>query len=266
MEHMKEADLEGMTKPASRRRFFVYAPPLKGSRPSRRKPPQKPFKEAKAWQTSVYYYWWEYLRRHEGYRRTCDNGGKGKYAALYKDFGDVHSGEFWDWWTARQDLFCEPTPPFARIVVLNDVCDPPPNTLFIQVSLEQRLALTIRQIKRQLKDMVLVRKRDKTPSRARYPVYTKPVLSKLHTCLMTWDAKQENPGWNNYLIHDYVTGRRSRDEIELFQNTDDQRVKERISEKKYRQPKTYAVSRDLRIAQQYIDNVALGEFPKRSGR
>ena len=153
---MPKSSTKPPQKPASRRRFFIYAPPLKGARPSRRQPPQKPFKEAKAWQTSVYYYWWEYLRRHEGYRRTCENGGKGKYAALYRDFGDVHAGEFWDWWKGHMDLFCEPTPPYARIVVLRDVVDTPPNTVLIQVSLEQRLALTIRQIKRQLKDMVLV--------------------------------------------------------------------------------------------------------------
>lgn len=194
-------------------------------------------------------------------------GGKGKYAALYKDFGDVHTGEFWDWWRHRQHLFSEPPPPFAHIVALHDVRDPPPNTLFIQVSLEQRLALTIRQIKRQLKDKVLVRKRDKTPSRAKYPVYTKPVLSNLHRCLMTWDAKKKYPHWNNYLIADFVDGHLTEEQAELFISTDDERMKLQIAgTSDERLPKTYSVSRDLRIAAQYIENVALGEFPKRSGR
>lgn len=254
-------------KAASRRRFFIYAPPLKGARPSRRTPPKEPFKNAPAWTKSVYYYWWEYLRRHEGYRRTCEKGGKGKYAALYKDFGDVHSGSFWDWWRNRQDLFCEPPPPFARIVALRDVHIQPPNTVYLQVSLEQRLALTIRQIKRQLSCMVMVDKRHKTKSRAKYPVYTKPVLSNLHRCLMIWDAKHENPQWNNFLIYDYVNGKLTKEEMDEFVTTNNGDVKRRIGGKPAdRLPKTYAVSRDLRIAQQYIDNVALGEFPKRSGR
>jgi len=64
------------------RRFFVYAPPLKGVGTSKRKAPNEPYKDAPAWKCSVYYYWWEYLRRHEGYRQCCAQGGKGEYAKL----------------------------------------------------------------------------------------------------------------------------------------------------------------------------------------
>ena len=75
---LKEDKLFSTEDPkASKRRFFLYAPPLKGVRPSKRKPPKAPFKGAKPWQVSVFYYWWEYLRRHEGYAETCRDGGKG---------------------------------------------------------------------------------------------------------------------------------------------------------------------------------------------
>ena len=252
-------------KPPANLKFFVYAPPLKGTRPSKRKPPKPPYKGAPTWQTSVYYYWWEYLRRHEGYARTCQNGGKGRYAKLYEDFGNVHSGTFWDWWTKHAHLFSEPPPPYARIVALSDVQKQPPNTVLLQVSLEQRLALTIKQIKAIMGDMVMVDKRRKTPSRALYPVYTKPVLSTLHRCLQVWDVKKAHPDWANFLIKDYVDGKLTETDIELFLSTDDTVLKMKIAGNgKDRVEKTHAVSRDYRAAEEYIENVVLGEFPKRN--
>ena len=252
---------------SSRRRFFVYASPLKGVRPSKRKPPKPPYKGAPPWKNSVYYYWWEYLRRHKGYARTCQRGGKGAYAKLYGDFGDVHTGTFWQWWTQHQDLFCEPPPPYARIVALSDVRTVPADSVLIQVSLEQRLALTLRQIKRQLSGMVTINKRHKTPSKALYPVHTKPVLSTLHRCLAVWDAKEAHPDWPNFLIKDHVDGVLSAAEIErLIADKDRSGMQRAGGDASQRMEKTYAVSRDYRIAQQYIDNVALGFFPKRSSR
>jgi hypothetical protein len=68
-------------------------------------------KAESAWKSSVYYWWWEYLRRNAGYQRCCDQNGKGKYAALYKDFGDVHAVDFKTWWNEGNRggvLFAEP--------------------------------------------------------------------------------------------------------------------------------------------------------------
>jgi len=51
---------------------------------------------------SVYYYWFEYLKRSEKYKTACANNGKGM-AKLYKDFGNIFEFEgeegFWKWWT-----------------------------------------------------------------------------------------------------------------------------------------------------------------------
>src|SRR5208282_6206767 len=66
------------------------------------------------WNNSVYYLWWEFLRRHDGYKRTCENGGKGEYEKLYADFGNVHEGNFREWWTKDDRgarLFAEPPMP-----------------------------------------------------------------------------------------------------------------------------------------------------------
>ena len=64
-----------------------------------------------AWQSSVYCYWWEYLRRHAGYKVCCELGGSVEFAELYKDFGDVHAVDFKTWWQDGNRggrLFAEP--------------------------------------------------------------------------------------------------------------------------------------------------------------
>jgi hypothetical protein len=50
---------------------------------------------------SPYYWWWAYLRRSEAYLKCCKQGGKGKLAKIYADFGDVREDNFKKWWTAN---------------------------------------------------------------------------------------------------------------------------------------------------------------------
>lgn len=57
-----------------------------------------PFPKAKPWQCSVYYFWWRFLKEHEGYRECCENGGEGPHAETYRDFGDIRGNDFRSWW------------------------------------------------------------------------------------------------------------------------------------------------------------------------
>ncbi len=50
-------------------------------------------------QRSPYYWWWATLRRSDAYLKCCEQGGKGKLAKLYADFGDVREDNFKKWWT-----------------------------------------------------------------------------------------------------------------------------------------------------------------------
>ena len=52
-------------------------------------------------QRSPYYWWWAYLRKNENYIVCCNNDGKGEFAELYKDFGDVRDDDFRFWWNER---------------------------------------------------------------------------------------------------------------------------------------------------------------------
>lgn len=244
------------------KRVFLYAPPLKGVRPSKRKPAKPPFAGAKPYQCSVYYYWWEFLRRHEGYKVTCKNRGTGKYAKLYADFGNVHEGEFWDWWVAHQHLFSEPPIPSVKAVEKNDVAEIDDGVVLVAIPLEQRLSFSIRQIRKLLVDKVIVQARSKTKSRALYPVATKPVLSGLHSCLMVWDAYQRYPRLPLYLIKDFADRRVSADQMEEFKRARNRAEKDSIGGDKYgRRAKTLAAGRYIRMAKSYIKYVGLGRFP-----
>lgn len=247
-----------------RARFFIYAPPIKGIRKSRRKPPNPPYSGAERWKWSVYYYWWEYLRRHEGYRSTCMRGGRGRYSALYADFGDVHQADFWSWWVEHEHLFCEPPP---RIVErLQYKTEVPADSMILAVPIENKASLSIKQIRGLLAGKVGLTKRG-SESRALYPVSTKPVLSTLHQHLLVWDAKRDNPHLSDAEIADLVgLAINHRVDGETLATLRARELPTRQLETVLRRRKQIAVQRHLRIAQQYIDNVAKGKFPLRTGR
>jgi hypothetical protein len=258
------------------KRFFVYAPPLKGVGTSKRKAPNEPYKDAPAWKRSVYYYWWEYLRRHEGYRQCCANGGGGEYATLYADFGNVHAhDDFWQWWSkeGHSELFCEPTARQIRVIEENSGFEPTlsADTLTLELPLEVRSAYLIARIRTVLKQYAARAKAAKRVSRARYPVATKPVLTSLHQHLVVWDAYQVNPKLTLYELYDLVHAEAG---LYVSERVDGETVANlRKLDLPYndvlrvvRQRKANLVRRHLRIAEQYIAAVGRGTFPSRKSR
>ena len=87
------------------------------------------------------------MRRHDGYRQTCESSGRGRYADLYSDFGNVHEGDFWSWWTEHAELFAEP--PIRHVSVEHSVSTDE-NTLTLSVPLENKLSVSMKQIRRLL--------------------------------------------------------------------------------------------------------------------
>jgi hypothetical protein len=91
----------------SRFRHFPYKHPTFGT-----KLHPKP---KSAWESSVYYWWWAYLRQNERYLECCESGGKGELAGLFAKFGDVRGNDFRSWWKEPVEgiergayLFAEP--------------------------------------------------------------------------------------------------------------------------------------------------------------
>jgi hypothetical protein len=91
-----------------RLRHFPYKSPRFGTK-------SKPAPKS-AWENTVYYWWWAYLKRNVDYLACCESGGAGKLASLYADFGDVRGDDFKAWWTSKVEgesrgayLFAEPS-------------------------------------------------------------------------------------------------------------------------------------------------------------
>ncbi len=178
--------------------YFRYAPPMTTLDQATTDRPKEPYRGAPIEQCSVFYYWWAFLRENEGYMACCENGGRGEFARLYADFGDIRDGDFFAWWRAGgRDLFCEPPfeAPHAHLT--------PPESfngereVLLTIPITGDLERTMTEVRRMLKDaMSVARKkaadagRDVEASRARYPVHTRPVLPSLHQTLLVWQAKK----------------------------------------------------------------------------
>jgi hypothetical protein len=137
-----------------------------------------PLPEAEPWQCSAYYYWWVYLRRHDGYRAACEHGGKGAYAELFANFGEVHATDFWKWLRTHNHNFAEPPIRKVRHAQSGETADE--RTLILSVPLDTKLALTVGQFQRLVRPLLKEAPRAKTQSRATYPVAAKPILPALH--------------------------------------------------------------------------------------
>ena len=140
----------------NRKRFFIHAPAFYGNKDAntgefvsrRLRTIQNPFDdETKPWRRNIYYFWWEFLKRHEGYRKCCERGGTGEYSALYTDWGNIHAytaETFWDWWNEKLDngesrgeyLFAEP--PLPRRITIADKVAKDTQTLTVNLPLEIR--------------------------------------------------------------------------------------------------------------------------------
>lgn len=278
---------------AINRARFIYATPFfAGLNPDVSWEVKPPYSDAPDWQCSVYYYWYEYLLRHEGYEETCLNDGIGPRADEVVTFGNVHALNFAEWWGARFWLFEEKRPvrrlkkapaldargfPLDRNKLYLEVdLTAPPSRLFQELRAEiwvQRLAAEERA-QRAAAGRAAKRKKsapevriDVLKSTAHFPIETKPVLSSLHEHLLVWDARKVNPDVDDAEIAD-VAG------IRINQIVDGETMASRKMlklstthiEKVLRRRKQLAVQRHLRIARQYIDNVVKGRFPLRTGR
>jgi hypothetical protein len=273
--------------------LFIYAPPyFDGLYSNVSWEVKPPYSDAPDWQCSVYYYWYEYLLRHEGYEETCLNDGIGPRADEVVTFGNVHALNFAEWWGARFWLFEEKRPvrrlkkapeldargfPLDREKLYLEVdLTAPMSQLFHQLRIEiwaQRLAAEERAQRAAAGRAAKRRKPapevriDVLKSTAHFPVETKPVLSSLHEHLLVWDARKVNPDVDDSGIAD-IAGIRINHIVdgETLASRKMLKLSTTHIEKVLRRRKQLAVQRHLRIARQYIDNVVKGRFPLRTGR
>lgn len=232
-------------------------------------------KTASHWEKSVYYWWYEYLRRNEDYRKTCLSGGKGKCAKLYEDFGDIHAVGFKTWWATGDRgaiLFAEPPTPSIQVIhpdsgVLGTTGN---RSLVLEVPLDLPINYLVARFRKIVSMHHGGKKglRHSSKSQARYQVHGKVDVAFLDTALLVWDERQANPKkplWQ--IAHDLrvisVEHRLTAGEL----NTKDSHSARRhdspvVQDKKNLHAAT--ASRYLKKAEAMIANAGKGVFPKSS--
>ena len=144
---------------------------------------------------SIYYLWFEYLKRSEKYKTACANNGKGM-SKLYKDFGNVFDYEgvegFWSWWNEKgQYLFgIEATQEIVEFDSADGVVGYEDYKL---IAIPKNITATT--IKKRLNKLVDDMKGELKPTAeqtAKYSIaQTKVDVESLKSCLMAYDLKQK---------------------------------------------------------------------------
>lgn len=278
------------------KRYFVHAYPIFGKKDkdgnlmSVRHRRLNAIDGAEAWQNSVYYWWWEFLRRNKDYKRCCKQKGKGKLAALYNDFGDVfayETSEFWTWWSEKVNehetrgeyLFAEQV---ARRLEVRDNgdFDDLEDTLVIKIPLEVRTAHLVKNFRRLLSDYEKEVKQARKKSRARYTVWAKVSNSTLRRTLIVYDYVQEHKGAGHVevaeacnlainseytYIQDYENRGGYAVTVDLLRDGKNDKALQQRYKRVYSRRCSQSVRRHLDAAEDYIQNVVKqSTFPKRS--
>ncbi len=233
------------------RLHFSYQHPVFGTA-SKPAPPTK-------WEKTVYYLWWEYLKRNAVYLQTCENGGDGPCAALYRDFGDVRGDDFKAWWSedgrgAR--LFAEPrAEDSVRVLEQGEEALSRDEALTISLPLN----LPKKTLEAHVKRLLAAHHKGKRgmqyakQSRARYKVQGQPNVPALELGLAVWDMRRARPDLELWQIGDRVPDLLRTQKIKPGDDRHDQMVKKRAL--------AAVVSRYLKRVKLQIDGVGKGTFP-----
>lgn len=181
-------------------RHFPYQHPTFGT--------AKRPKPAFAWEGSVYYWWWAYLKRNQEYLACCENAGVGALADHYKDFGDVRGDDFKAWWSENDRgarLFAEPkAEDSVRVLEEGEKASSAALALTLSLPLNLPKKFLLQRCRDLLADVRKggVGKLYARASDARYKVTGQPNLVALKRALMVYDAieaskrmKPKKPYW-----------------------------------------------------------------------
>ncbi len=169
---------------------FIYKHPLFGKR--------KETQSGVWFERSVYFLWFEYLRRNEKYKAYCEKKkGTKTIAKLYEDFGDIHSVEFKSWWkeTGRY-LFCEQVD-LERVEEISSTKEyreyQADDVLTLAIPINKNVAW----LKQQIHDKLSVKREEygagsrEVASTSIYPLHTTPDIPSLIKAMRVWDEYTE---------------------------------------------------------------------------
>lgn len=207
---------------------------------------------------SPYYWWYEYLKRHDEYRLCCEKKGRGTYSWLYKHFGNVHKFPFDEWWRGHKWLFEEQKPFIIHHLMNKDEyewCDFE-TTMFLGVNLLSSKRTLLKEFERLLKEF---HPGDKgRPAwdncTAEFPLCFRPNIPVLKKTLAVYDLKKSNPDLKLWQIGDRL-------KLNPNQMTTGKIVAGRSTLTDARRIMEATVSRYLKHAEILIHNTGEGEFP-----
>jgi hypothetical protein len=219
-----------------------------------------PYRGAEPYKASIYYWWWAFLKRNPDYQRTCASSGYGELAGLYQDFGDVFESDFLTWWSCHQGLFAEKTS-----LIEQAGAHPLDPTLLYQIDPQRPLS----QIQEEIKALhmqahaIMPAAPPRQTSSAKYPIYTNVSAHTLHKVLKIWDLRCEYPDTSAYDLG-VLAGFKAN--ILALTKYGETRTRAAIETDAHNKQARISIAnqtnRYLRTAEQYIDNVGSGEFPK----
>lgn len=241
---------------------FKTAPPIIYMASCRRfrAPRNLPYRDAEPYKASIYYWWWAFLMRNTRYQQICATSGRGELAGLYQDFGNIFERDFLTWWQCHQGLFAEKT-----ALIEQDGAAPLSSTLLYHIDPKRPLS----QIQEEIKALhmhahaIMPVALPKQTSSAKYPIYTNVSAHTLHKVLTIWDLRCAHPDTSAYDLG-VLAGFRANilAPPKYGETRTHAAIKTDAHNKQARTRIANQTNRYLRTAEQYIDNVGRGEFPK----
>lgn len=178
--------------------YFRHAPPILerqvdlSAYPAKR--PQPPYKGAKGWHCSVYYFWWAFLKESADFRSGRHLGTDTMEGRVARDFREVGTMNFPNWWLAvGRHLFSGPkgegirleAPPVDPAMVTNRV--------LLSVPFNGDMDRTLSELRSVLSAAFEEQRLNAGPSRAKYPVLLTTPLHALYRRYQVWCALRDNP-------------------------------------------------------------------------
>ena len=172
-------------------RHFPYQHPTFGT--------EKKPKPKRYWEETIYFLWWSYLKRSQQYLQTCESGGKKGLVDLYKDFGDVRSDNFKEWWSKDSRgmrLFAEPQALSTLQVVTKEELDEiQGETLLMSVPLSLPKKFLLERFRKILAEHHKGERGRQyaKSSQSKYKFQGQPNIQGMKTALMIYDYIDHNP-------------------------------------------------------------------------
>ena len=215
-------------------------------------------KHSEPYKRSVYYFWYEFLKRNDDYKECCRQGGLGEMAGLYADFGDVFEMDFKTWWQENDRgarLFAEAPLPSVRQIKSPDDLQISGRMLNVCLPLELPRRFLEDELKKLLDKHHKGERgvRTNKDSTALYPVDGDFNRATLSRCLKVYDMRQQFPEMKLWQLAVEVGSGSSSDRETAFKKTKHGAASRMVL--------SNFASRDLRHSRQMIKNAGQGRFP-----